>query len=168
MAADTDNPMFTQEQVTLIAREAAKAATDNLLQQLNLDNRIEQASLKAPENGKEFSSVPPKRIQVKVNLNGQNRWVHGYTQLEVCEDYVNLLEREGLIQWTGREKPIPVLEVYLKKFVETFKDGQAALTKENRTRIINKHIIPKMGKTPRMTSAIHAPQNGVKTACRWI
>jgi len=56
------------------------------------------------------------------------------------------LEREGLIQWTGRTKPIPLLGDYLKKFVETFKNGQATLTMQNRDRIMNKHIIPKLGK----------------------
>ena len=86
------------------------------------------------------------RKHTKVTVNGQERWIHGFTQLEICQDYVNLLEREGLIQWTGHSKPVPNLEVYLKKFVETFKNGQAALTKENRDRIMNKHIITKLGK----------------------
>ena len=146
MPADTGKATYSQEQIALIAKEAAKAATDNLLRQLNLDNRIEQASSEAPENGKEFSSVPPKRLQAKVNVNGQDRWIHGYNQQELFDDYVNLLEREGLIQWAGRDKPIPFLEVYLKKFVETFKNGQASLTMKNRDRIMNKHIIPRMGK----------------------
>ena len=144
MSEGMNNPVFTQEQVELIAKEAAKAATDSLLQRMHLDSGIEQAS--SDTLGKEFSRVPPKRIQVKVNIEGQDRWIHGFTYLEVCEDYVRLLEREGLIQWMGHGKPIPILEVYLKKFVETFKNGQAALTVENRDRIMKKHIIPKMGK----------------------
>ena len=90
--------------------------------------------------------MPPKRILVKVDINGQSRWVHGHTQLEVCQDYVSLLEREGLIQWTGRNRPIPLLGDYLKKFVETFKSRQAALTLKGRDQIIKKHILPKMGK----------------------
>lgn len=127
-----------------IASAAAKAATDSLLQQMNLDSRIENASSDTP--GKEISRVPPKRLQAKVNVNGQDRWVHGYSQQQLFDNYVSLLEMEGIIQLTGRTKPIPVLEVYLKKFTETFKSGQASLTKTNRDRIIKKHINPRMGK----------------------
>ena len=144
MSNGVRNPVYSQEQMELIAREAAQAATDSLLQRLHLDSGIEQAS--SDTLGKEFSRVPPKRIQVKVNINGQDRWIHGYTHLELCEDYVSLLEREGLIQWAGHGKPIPILDVYLKKFVETFKSGQASLTMKNRDRIMKKHIIPKLGK----------------------
>lgn len=133
-----------QKQVEDIAQAAATRAMTELLRRLNLDSGIEQAA--SDTLGKEFSRVPPKRIQVKVNVNGQDRWVHGYTYLEVCEDYVGLLEREGLIQWTGHGKPIPILEIYLKKFVETFKNGQATLTMQNRDRIMRNHIIPKLGK----------------------
>ena len=81
MSADVNTPVFTQEQMEMIAKEAAKAATDSLLRQMNLDSRIEQAS--SDTLGKEFSRVPSKRIVVKVNVNGQDRWIHGYTQLEV-------------------------------------------------------------------------------------
>ncbi len=145
MSAGTMNHTYSQEQMEQIAQAAAKAATDSMLQQLNLDSGIENASSDALER-KVSSRVPPKRIQLKVNLNGQDRWIHGYTQQEVCDDYVNLLEREGLIQWVGSGKPIPILEVYLKKFVETFKTGHSTLTAVNRDRIIKNHIIPKLGK----------------------
>ena len=144
MSADVNTPVFTQEQMEMIAKEAAKAATDSLLRQMNLDSRIEQAS--SDTLGKEFSRVPSKRLQAKVKVNGQERWIHGFSQQELFDDYVCLLEREGLIQWTGHNKPVPILEVYLKKFVETFKSKQAALTIVNRNRLINKHIIPKLGK----------------------
>ena len=143
MAADTQERAYSQEQVDLIAREAAKAAVDSLLR-ANLDNRIERES--SDTLGREFSRVPPKRLQAKVNVNGQDRWIHGYSQQEMLDDYVSLLEREGLIQWTGRDKPVPILETYLKKYVETFKNGQASLTMKNRDRIIKKHIVPKLGK----------------------
>lgn len=133
-----------QKQVEDIAQVAATRAMTELLRRLNLDSEIEQAS--SDTLGKEFSRVRPKRIQVKVNVNGQDRWIHGFTYLEVCEDYVGLLEREGLIQWTGHGRPIPILEIYLKKFVETFKNGQASLTMKNRDGVIKKHIIPKLGK----------------------
>ena len=145
MSEGTNNPTYSQEQVQQIAQAAAKAATDSLFRQLNLDRDIQHVSSGALDE-KEMSRVPPKRIQIKVNVNGTDRWVHGYTYLELCEDYVGLLEREGLIQWTGRDKPVPTLEVYIKKFVETFKNGQASLTMINRDRIMNKHIIPRMGK----------------------
>ena len=144
MSAATDKPVFTQEQMEQIASAAAKAAADSLLQQMNLDSRIENASSDTP--GKEISRVPPKRLQAKVNVNGQDRWIHGYSQQELMDNYVSLLEMEGILQLTGRSKPIPILEIYLKKFTETFKSGQASLTMTNRDRIIKKHINPRMGK----------------------
>lgn len=144
MSDEAEKTLYSQEQVEQVAKEAAKAATENLLRHLNLDSCIEQAS--SDTLGKEISRVPPKRIQAKVNVNGQTRWIHGYSQQELLDDYVDLLEREGLIQWTGRDKPIPLLEAYLKKFVETFKSGQASLTMQNRQGLIRKHINPRMGK----------------------
>lgn len=145
MSEGTGNNTYTQEQMEQLAQAAAKAATDSLLQQLNLDNRIENASSDTLE-GKGISRVPPKRLQAKVIVNDQVRWVHGYNQQELFDDYVGLLEREGIILWAGQSKPIPILEVYLKKFIETFKSGQASLTVINRDRLMKKHIIPKMGK----------------------
>ena len=67
MAADTQERAYSQEQVDLIAREAAKAAVDSLLR-ANLDNRIENASSDTLE-GKGISRVPPKRLQAKVIVN---------------------------------------------------------------------------------------------------
>ena len=145
MSEGTGNNMYTQEQMEQLAQAAAKAATNSLLQQLNLDNRIENASSDTLE-GKGISRVPPKRLQAKVIVNDQVRWVHGYNQQELFDDYVGLLEREGIILWAGQSKPIPFLEVYLKKFIETFKSGQASLTVINRDLLMRKHIIPKLGK----------------------
>jgi len=93
-----------------LAQAAAKAATDSLLQQLNLDNRIENASSDTLE-GKGISRVPPKRLQAKVIVNDQVRWVHGYNQQELFDDYVGLLEREGIILWAGQSKPMRFEEV---------------------------------------------------------
>lgn len=79
MSEGTGNNTYTQEQMEQLAQAAAKAATDSLLQQLNLDNRIENTSSGTLE-GKGISRVPPKRLQAKVIVNDQVRWVHGYNQ----------------------------------------------------------------------------------------
>ena len=71
MSAKADNPMYSQEQVALIAREAAKAAANNLPQQLSPDNRIEKASSEAPENRKEFSGM---------SSNGNQRLQSSFSQ----------------------------------------------------------------------------------------
>ena len=55
MSAATDKPVFTQEQMEQIASAAAKAAADSLLQQMNLDSHIENASSDTP--GKEISRI---------------------------------------------------------------------------------------------------------------
>ena len=130
MSFDKQEQPTTKEQVEALA----KAASD-LLRQLNLDSPIEQVSSDTWE--KEMPKVSPRRQQAKVEVNSKIRWIHGYGQQELLDDYVSLLEREGLIQWTGRiNKPIPQLEPYLKKFVETFKNGQASLTIKNRWDLI--------------------------------
>lgn len=101
MSFDKQEQPTTKEQVEALA----KAASD-LLRQLNLDSPIEQVSSDTWE--KEMPKVSPRRQQAKVEVNGKIRWIHGYRQQELLDDYVSLLEREGLIQWTGRiNKPHP-------------------------------------------------------------
>ena len=68
MSEGTGNNTYTQEQMEQLAQAAAKAATDSLLQQLNLDNRIENASSDTLE-GKGISRVPPKRLQANVKAS---------------------------------------------------------------------------------------------------
>ena len=68
MSEGTETNTYSQEQMEQIAQAAAKAATDSLLQQLNLDNRIENASSDTLER-KGISRVPPKRLQAKVIVN---------------------------------------------------------------------------------------------------
>lgn len=135
---------FTREQLELVAQQAAKLAMSGMFQPPNLDSGIDSAS--TDTFGEENPKVSTRRIQAKVLVNGQNRWVSGYSQQELFDNYVGLLEREGIIQWTGARKQIPLLGDYLDTFVKTFKDGQASLTKQNRERIIRNHIKPKFGK----------------------
>ncbi|MER2055455.1 MAG: site-specific integrase [Clostridia bacterium] len=135
---------FTREQLELVAQQAAKLAMNGIFQPPNLDSGIDSAS--TDTFGEENPKVSTRRIQAKVQVNGQTRWVSGYSQQELFDNYVGLLEREGVIQWTGAKKQIPLLGDYLDTFVRTFKDGQASLTKQNRERIIRNHIMPKFGK----------------------
>ena len=93
---------FTREQLELVAQQAAKLAMSGMFQPPNLDSGIDSAS--TDTFGEENPKVSTRRIQAKVLVNGQNRWVSGYSQQELFDNYVGLLEREGIIQWTGARK----------------------------------------------------------------
>lgn len=89
----------------------------------------------------------PRRKQEKVTVNGRVRWISGYSMQDLMDNYVGLLEREGLLnRIRPDEKPVPLFGEYLRTFIQTYKGGQAALTEINRNRIIENHIIPKFGK----------------------
>lgn len=109
----------------------------------NLENFIQDTNSGIPKGEVRM----PKRKQEKVLVNGQIRWISGYSMQELFDAYVNLLEREGVVQRTevyGRS--IPLFGEYLKIFVKTYKDNQASLTKQNRDQIIRNHILPRFGK----------------------
>lgn len=86
-----------------------------------------------------------KRQRDKVTVNGKDYWVTGYSNQEVYESYVNVLEKEGLIQRIDPDEEIPLLETYLRTFYDTYKTKQEGNTKVNRERIIKNHILPKFG-----------------------
>ena len=89
----------------------------------------------------------PKRKQEKVILNGKVRWISGYSNQELLDSYVELLEKEGLVVRIGtNEKPVPLFGEYLKIFIRTFKNGQESLTSLTRDGIIKNHINPRFGK----------------------
>ena len=86
-----------------------------------------------------------KRIREKIRVNGKDFWLCGYSNQEICDRYVDILEKEGLIQRIDPDDELPLLGDYLKNFYETYKTRQQKNTMVNRERIIRNHILPKFG-----------------------
>lgn len=96
---------------------------------------------KSDEQDKE---MPKKRIREKVKVEGKEKWISGYTIQELCDSYVTILEKEGLIEKvTGDD--VPLFGEYLLNFYSTFRKKQGSNTIVNRNRLIKNHIIPEFG-----------------------
>ena len=107
----------------------------------NLDNRISKGS-----NGQSKGDIDmAKRLKDKVIVNGKTFWIDGYSNQDLYEHYVSLLEREGLVKRIGSEELGPFLADYAKIFFETYKTKQQKNTIVNRERILRNHILPKLG-----------------------
>jgi len=86
-----------------------------------------------------------KRLRDKVTVNGKTIWLSGNTNQDLYDKYVQLLEKEGLIQRIDPDDDMPLLSKYLDQFFETYKTKQEQNTLVNRERIIRNHIKPKFG-----------------------
>lgn len=93
----------------------------------------------------------PKRYKELVTVNGQERWVTGKTLKDLLEAYLTLcIDAEAVYPVLGNTQqnihtsPI-TFGPYLEKFNAAYKNNQQSLTKNNRTQIINKHILPFWG-----------------------
>lgn len=84
----------------------------------------------------------PQRLRQKVTVNGETKWLNGYSEQELFDNYVKLLEREGIIEWVEQDDQIPTLGEYLRTFYSTYKQKQERNTVVNRERIIRNHILP--------------------------
>lgn len=87
-----------------------------------------------------------KRLKEKVTLNGKVYWIDGYSIQGLMENYVNLLEREGLIERIDHSDDMPFFENYILDYYSTYKLSQSDNTTVNRNRLINNHILPRFGK----------------------
>ena len=87
----------------------------------------------------------PKRMREKVVVNDKTCWLNGYSVKELCESYVQVLIREGVLEKVEADEAIPLFGDYLKTFYETFKVGQESNTKVNRARVVKNHILPQFG-----------------------
>lgn len=87
----------------------------------------------------------PKRIKEKVTVNGQTKWIDGYSVQNLMDNYVRLLEREGIIEYIPENDAIPLFGDYLRTFYGTFKQKQQTNTIVNRERIARNHVLPKFG-----------------------
>lgn len=83
-----------------------------------------------------------KRLKEKVKVNGRDRWIDGYSIQELMDNYVRLLEREGLVKRTY-DQDVPFFGDYILSYIQTYKQDQESLTKINRERIVKNHILPK-------------------------
>lgn len=86
-----------------------------------------------------------KRQRDKVSVNQKDFWISGYSNQELYESYVNVLEKEGLVQRIDPDEEIPKLGEYMRNYYETYKTKQQGNTMVNRKRIIRNHIEPKFG-----------------------
>lgn len=109
----------------------------------NLDNRIFRKDTGVSEGGTDM----PKRLRDRVTVNGKEFWIDGYSNQELHESYVDLLEREGLIQRVDPDEVVPMLKDYISAFYATYKKNQQDNTVVNRERIIKNHILPRFGDT---------------------
>lgn len=87
----------------------------------------------------------PRRLKDKVEVNGKIFWIDGYSNQELYEAYVKVLEREGLVVRVDPDEVVPLLQDYISTFYATYKTNQQQNTIVNRDRIIKNHILPKIG-----------------------
>lgn len=106
----------------------------------DLDNRI----FKRDCGIREENSMP-KRMRDKVVVNGNTFWIDGYSNQELHEAYVDLLEREGLLKRIDPDEVVPLLRDYISIYYSTYKTKQQQNTIVNRERVIKNHIIPRFG-----------------------
>ena len=98
--------------------------------------------------------IMPKRYKQKMTVEGKEHWVTGSTLQDLLESYLELCISEGTVvpgfilkgmEDQKRNDTIPFTEPYLKEFNRLYKDNQQSLTKVNREKIVNKHILPRFG-----------------------
>ena len=89
-----------------------------------------------------------QRIRQRVNINGRTYWLSGTTQQELYDAYLAQVIKEGILpscQQDETGRPVsPLFGDYLTHFVSTYKSRQQTLTVQNRQRIIQKHILPRL------------------------
>lgn len=105
----------------------------------NLEN------LKREETDPGQNNEMAMRLKEKVKVNGQEKWISGYSRQEVLDSYVKLLVKEGVVEMVEEDEAIPTFGGYLDQFYATFKQKQEGNTVVNRERIIRNHIRPVYG-----------------------
>ena len=93
-----------------------------------------------------------KRIQQRVTINGETRWISGATQQELFDAYLAQAVKAGVVVSPQAQEPrasgAPLFGSYLTHFVNTYKSRQQTLTVQGRQRMIKKHILPRLGHLP--------------------
>ena len=124
-------------------KEYSKNEVIDKLEELiaNLGNGILDRSGGVTEGDQDM----PKRLAEKLKVNGQEKWIHGYSVQELYDNYVKLLVREGVIEWVDMDDAAPFFGEYLRTYYDTFKQKQEQNTIINRNRIVKNHIEPVFG-----------------------
>lgn len=93
-----------------------------------------------------------KRIQQRVSINGEIKWISGATQQELFEAYLSQAIKCGVVTLPDGSEPkwkdAPSFGAYLHHFIQTYKSRQSALTMMNRKRVVERHIVPRLGSVP--------------------
>ena len=93
-----------------------------------------------------------KRIQQRVTINGETKWISGATQQELFDAYLAQAVKAGVVNSPQAQEPrasgAPLFGNYLTHFVNTYKSRQQTLTVQGRQRMIKKHILPRLGHLP--------------------
>lgn len=93
-----------------------------------------------------------KRIQQRVTIKGEIRWISGATQQELFDAYLEQAIKAGMVlppnQAASTQTATPLFGDYLLKYVDVYKSKQEALTMRSRMNAIRKHILPRFGKIP--------------------
>ena len=95
-----------------------------------------------------IGDVMPKRYKEQVEVNGQKRWLTGYSIADLLEEYLKLcIDANVVVPAVSpyKSNKTVLFGDYLETFVDTYKCNQESLTKNNRTNMISKHIKPKWG-----------------------
>lgn len=107
---------------------------------LNLDNGILQNN-SVPASEDKMGT----RIKEKVVVNGKVKWIDGYSRQNAMDNYVRLLQKEGVVETVDEDSDIPLFGEYFRLFYDTYKQGQQSNTVVNRERIARNHILPEFG-----------------------
>lgn len=93
-----------------------------------------------------------KRIQQRVSINGEIKWISGATQQELFEAYLSQAIKCGVVTLPDGSEPkrkdAPSFGAYLHHFIQTYKSKQSALTMMNRKRVVERHVVPRFGSVP--------------------
>ena len=95
-----------------------------------------------------------KRIQQRATINGEVKWLSGANQQELFECYLKHAISAGIVaindgtKTETQTKDAIHFGKYLKEFISTYKSKQSSLTMSNRLRIMERHILPRLGAIP--------------------
>lgn len=95
-----------------------------------------------------------KRIKQRATINGKEQWITGETQQDIFNAYLQHAINAGIVMPANSEQqPVkksasPLFGAYLTNFLDLYKNDQEATTINNRTHMVNRHILPRWGKTP--------------------
>ncbi len=132
---------LAQTQMEEIANQVAARTAEEVIRQLNLENRT-GITIGVSEGENDM----PKRLRERISINGKSIWVTGSTMQQLFDNYVQALVNEGLVEWVGSFTDAPLMKDFISKFYTVYKQKQVETTVVNRERIDKKHIIPRFGK----------------------